>query len=69
MSAVTNPSSHITYAVTTAEQQIPKIEDLWDEYFGQQRKLRNWQRLCGELGLPSNLPSLTKCRNVRLHLT
>ncbi|KAF4967850.1 hypothetical protein FSARC_4649 [Fusarium sarcochroum] len=33
----------------------------WNDYF-QQGTLQDFQRLCADLGLPSDLPSKTKCR-------
>ena len=35
----------------------------WNDYF-QQGTLQDFQRLCADLGLPSDLPSKTKCREV-----
>ncbi|KAL2883614.1 hypothetical protein SGCOL_000756 [Colletotrichum sp. CLE4] len=33
----------------------------WEEYFGK-RELADWQRLCGDLGLDTDLPTKTQCR-------
>jgi hypothetical protein len=35
-------------------------------YFGNTDKLANWQRLCQDLGIEEELPSITKCRQVTL---
>lgn len=36
----------------------------WMNYFGR-GELADWQRLCHDVGLPGNLSSKTKCREVR----
>lgn len=36
------------------------------EYFGDESKLVNWQRMCVDLHIEADLSSLTKCRNVQL---
>ncbi|KXH61150.1 hypothetical protein CSAL01_08382 [Colletotrichum salicis] len=33
----------------------------WEEYFGK-RELADWQRLCGDIGLDTDLPTKTQCR-------
>jgi hypothetical protein len=33
-------------------------------YFGEESKLANWQRLCCDVGIEDDLPSVTKCREV-----
>ncbi|KAF9761565.1 hypothetical protein IL306_003770 [Fusarium sp. DS 682] len=38
------------------------LMDRWNDYF-QKGTLQDYQRLCADLGLPSNLPSKTKCRD------
>ncbi|KAK1998573.1 hypothetical protein LX36DRAFT_656384 [Colletotrichum falcatum] len=47
------------------EQKRAKVEEdflaKWDKYFGK-RELADWQRLCFDLCLPSDLPSKTQCR-------
>jgi hypothetical protein len=37
----------------------------WDKYFGYGH-LTDWQRLCGDLGLPNNLGSKTQCSRVSI---
>ncbi|KAE8449381.1 hypothetical protein EG329_008282 [Mollisiaceae sp. DMI_Dod_QoI] len=34
----------------------------FERYFGDTSKLDNWQRLCGDVGLDDDLPSISKCR-------
>ncbi len=36
----------------------------FERYFGDTSKLDNWQRLCGDVGLDDDLPSISKCRVV-----
>lgn len=42
------------------------IADEFDEYFGENTKLANWQRLCMALGIAGLPQSITQRRNVRL---
>ncbi|PKS06648.1 hypothetical protein jhhlp_007398 [Lomentospora prolificans] len=50
----------------------PTVQELWADYF-KKGDLSDWQRLCGDLGLPDNLASKTQCRtalqtvNVNIH--
>lgn len=37
----------------------------FQRYFGDESKLENWQRLCKDVGIDEDLPSITKCREVR----
>ncbi|KAF3803544.1 hypothetical protein GCG54_00004715 [Colletotrichum gloeosporioides] len=46
---------------TQKEAFLAELISDWDEYFGD-GDLDDWQRLCGDLGLPADLPSKTKCR-------
>ncbi|OHE95806.1 hypothetical protein CORC01_08947 [Colletotrichum orchidophilum] len=45
----------------TKKEEEATLFERWDEYFGK-RELADWQRLCGDLGLPKDLPSKTQCR-------
>ncbi|KAF5262723.1 hypothetical protein FOXYS1_6540 [Fusarium oxysporum] len=38
------------------------LMDQWNDYF-KKGTLQDFQRLCADLGLPSDLPSKTKCRD------
>jgi hypothetical protein len=40
------------------------IVNEFDEYFGEDTKLQNWQRLCTDLGIPGPPQSITQCRKV-----
>lgn len=44
------------------------IAEHFDDYFGEDTLLQNWQKLCRDLGLQENLPSITKCRKVSVSL-
>ncbi|KAF4842731.1 hypothetical protein CGCSCA4_v008451 [Colletotrichum siamense] len=64
---ITQKMSHLGIADKETDKKIQKeaflaelISD-WDEYFGD-GDLDDWQRLCGDLGLPTDLPSKTQCR-------
>ncbi|KAF5528441.1 hypothetical protein CGCA056_v000607 [Colletotrichum aenigma] len=46
---------------TQKEAFLAELISDWDEYFGD-GDLDDWQRLCGDLGLPTDLPSKTQCR-------
>jgi len=43
-----------------------QIVTRWVEYFGEESKLENWQKLCHDLGVYPVPTSLTKCRKVCL---
>jgi len=51
--------------LVTPKPKKPSVTDLWADYF-QKGELSDWQRLCEDLGLPSDLPSKKQCRNVSL---
>jgi hypothetical protein len=36
----------------------------FERYFGEVSKLENWQRLCADVGIEDDLPSLTQCKKV-----
>ena len=36
----------------------------FDGYFGEDTKLENWQRLCRDVGIDDDLPSINKCKQV-----
>src|ERR1700730_14738358 len=38
----------------------------FDDYFGEDTKLGNWQKLCTDLGIEGPLRSITQCRKVGL---
>lgn len=41
------------------------IASEFDEYFGEPNKLRNWQKLCSDLGIDGPPTSITQCKKVR----
>ncbi|CAI4216506.1 unnamed protein product [Parascedosporium putredinis] len=47
--------------VATSRSKKPKVQELWENYFGE-GALSDWQRLCGDLALPDDLPSKRQCR-------
>lgn len=40
-----------------------KVAEDFARYFGE-NKLENWQRLCRDIGINKELPSITRCREV-----
>jgi hypothetical protein len=36
----------------------------FDHYFGNATKLENWRRLCHDVGVADDLPSITQCKQV-----
>jgi hypothetical protein len=44
--------------------EINNIVGAFDRYFGSDLKLENWQRLCRDVGIASELPSIRKCKQV-----
>lgn len=44
------------------------LMDQWNDYF-KKGTLQDFQRLCADLGLPSDLPSKTKCRDVSFQIS
>jgi hypothetical protein len=59
----------------TLEREVPanakkpkknkrNIADEFDRYFGNASKLENWQRLCKDVGVQGDLPSVKQCRMV-----
>jgi hypothetical protein len=42
------------------------IADEFDDYFGEDTKLANWQKLCTILRIEGPPQSITQCRKVRL---
>jgi len=40
------------------------IVSAFNDYFGNATKLENWQRLCRDIGVDDELPSITKCKQV-----
>ncbi len=61
------PSSNAKGKGKKGKKQKPnhtKVFEEWKAYFGAESNLANWQRLCGDLGLDDNLPSITKCKQV-----
>jgi len=40
------------------------IADEFDRYFGNASELENWQRLCRDVGVQGDLPSMKQCRLV-----
>jgi hypothetical protein len=44
--------------------KINNIVGAFDRYFGSDLKLENWQRLCRDVGIASELPSIRKCKQV-----
>jgi hypothetical protein len=49
-----------------SEENFParNIVAEFDEYFGNESKLENWQRLCRDVGIEDEPRSITKCRKV-----
>jgi hypothetical protein len=45
-------------------EKVNNIVDAFDRYFGNDLKLENWQRLCRDVGIDSELPSIRKCKQV-----
>jgi hypothetical protein len=45
--------------------QQQNIVHVFAAYFGDENDLRNWQRLCRDLGITEELNSKTQCRKVR----
>ncbi|KAH8773889.1 hypothetical protein F5882DRAFT_300108 [Hyaloscypha sp. PMI_1271] len=43
-------------------EKVNNIVDAFDRYFGNDLKLENWQRLCRDVGIDSELPSIRKCK-------
>lgn len=50
-------------ALTIRTKKRNIVED-FARYFGNESQLANWQRLCRDIGLRSDLPSIKKCRAV-----
>jgi hypothetical protein len=50
-------------------QQKRKIVAEFDRYFGDVSKLENWQRLCADVGIEDDLPSMNQCKKVLLFLS
>ena len=48
----------------TRKKKTPAIVREFDDYFGT-GTLEDWQRLCRDIGLSGELPSITKCRKVQ----
>ena len=40
------------------------IAGAFNRYFGNATRLENWQRLCRDVGVKDDLPSITKCKEV-----
>jgi hypothetical protein len=40
------------------------ITNEFQEYFGEETKLLNWQKLCTDVGIEGPLKSITQCRKV-----
>jgi hypothetical protein len=47
--------------------QPQNIVHAFAAYFGNENDLRNWQRLCQDLGITEELNSKTQCRKVRVY--
>jgi hypothetical protein len=45
-------------------EKINNIVSAFDRYFGNDFKLDNWQRLCRDVGITNELPSINKCKQV-----
>ncbi|KAF7956645.1 hypothetical protein EAE96_003979 [Botrytis aclada] len=46
----------------TAKTKKKTVVGLWEDYFGNETQLANWQRLCVDVGLEEIPTSITKCR-------
>ncbi|KAF7900368.1 uncharacterized protein EAF01_007670 [Botrytis porri] len=46
----------------TAKTKKKTVVGLWEDYFGNETELANWQRLCVDVGLEEIPTSITKCR-------
>lgn len=62
-----NPSKKSKSKYRKARSKFIAAE--FEDFFGSDAKLENWQRLCDDLGLQGDLTSITKCRKVCLHCT
>ncbi|KAH8676519.1 hypothetical protein BGZ60DRAFT_371764 [Tricladium varicosporioides] len=38
------------------------VVEEWDRYFGSEDNLENWQRLCRDVGIDDELPSIRQCK-------
>ena len=45
-------------------KKIKNIVREFERYFGSDTKLENWVRLCRDVGIEGELPSITKCKQV-----
>jgi hypothetical protein len=45
-------------------KKIKNIAREFERYFGSDTKLENWVRLCRDVGIEGELPSITKCKQV-----
>ncbi|ESZ94628.1 hypothetical protein SBOR_4975 [Sclerotinia borealis F-4128] len=46
----------------TAKTKKKTVVGLWEDYFGNETQLANWQRLCVDVGMEEIPSSITKCR-------
>lgn len=56
--------------INAAETKVAKtkkatVVGLWEDYFGNETQLENWQRLCVDVGMEEIPTSITQCRKVR----
>ncbi len=59
-----NSPSRSKMARRKSKKKKRDIAAEFSRYFGKDTELENWQRLCGDLGLDDELPSIKKCRKV-----
>ncbi|QSZ33798.1 hypothetical protein DSL72_005370 [Monilinia vaccinii-corymbosi] len=48
--------------LTTAKTKKTTVVGLWEDYFGNETQLANWQRLCVDVGMEEVPNSITQCR-------
>ena len=65
--APSSPSDIATRVGRLSLEQNPRKRNIvkeFDSYFGNTNDLANWQRLCYDLDIEGDLPSISKCRKV-----
>jgi hypothetical protein len=65
--APSHPSDISTGVGRLSLEQNPRKRNIvkeFDSYFGNTSDLANWQRLCHDLGIEGELPSISKCKKV-----
>jgi len=63
---VAKDSAQLEEKITVKKIKKTTVVNAWQDYFGNESQLANWQRLCADVGLEEVPRSITQCKKVCL---